>query len=131
MEKAYSKDGEYWEIDWDTFLDILMDRIGAEDEQGLIGAEYYEGDQVPVTTGELVDIDAVLDIIGETAWDVIGEYADDYPKFTDEEKAELKKLIVGFLDKKGRPDYFHVENAVKKTITAEDLISGGSLGGAQ
>jgi hypothetical protein len=121
MEKAYSKDGEYWELDRDTFLDVLMDSLGVENEQGLIGAEYFEGDKVPVTTEEAVDIDAVLYVISESAWEVMGEYAKDYPNLTGDEKAELKRMIVSFLDKKDHHGVFQVENVCKKTITAEDL----------
>jgi hypothetical protein len=120
MKKAYSKDEEYWEPDWDTFLDVLMDSLGVENEQGLLGAEYFEGDKVPVTTEELVDIDAVLYVISETAWDVMGEYAEDYPNLIRDEKAELKEMIVSFLDKKDH-GFFKVENVCKKTITAGDL----------
>jgi hypothetical protein len=121
MEKTYSADEWTWETDWDTFLDVLMDRVGVENEQGLIGAEYFEGDKVPVTTGDLVSIYFVIETINETAWDVMGEHAEDYPNLTNEEKAELKEIIVSFLDKKDPRGYFKVEDYVKKTITAEDL----------
>jgi hypothetical protein len=121
MKKAYSHNGEDWEYDWDTFLDVLMNHIGVGDTRGLIGAEYFEGDQVPVTTDQLVDIDAALDMINETAWEIMGEHGEDYPNLSDKDKAELKGIIVSFLDKKDPRGYFKVEDYVKKTITAEDL----------
>jgi hypothetical protein len=122
MKKAYSVDGEeYWVTDRKTLLDLLTGKLHAENERDLIGAEYFEGDQVPVTTGELFDVDSVIDIIHENAWEIMGEYAEDYPDLTDGEQAELKGMIVAFFDKKDPRGYFKVENAVKKTVTAEDL----------
>jgi transcriptional regulator with XRE-family HTH domain len=121
LKKAYSLDGEYWVTDWGELLDLLMGKLRSKNIQDLIGAEYFEGDQVLVTTGELVDVDAIIDIINETAWEIMGEHGEDYPNLTEEEKAELKELIVSFLDKKDPHGCFKVKNVVKKTITAEDL----------
>jgi transcriptional regulator with XRE-family HTH domain len=121
LKKAYSVNEEYWETDRATLLDLLMGELHAEKRQDLIGAEYFEGDQVPVTTDELVDIGLVLDVIGDTAFEFLGEYGEDYPRLTDKDKAELKGMIVAFLDKKDGRGVFNVENVVKKIITAEDL----------
>jgi hypothetical protein len=121
MGKAYSYDEEYWELDWDTFLDVLADRKNAADRRDLIGVKYFEGDSIPITTGEVVDIDRLLNGINEDAWEKMGEYAEDYPDLTGEEKAEFKELIVSFLDKKDRRNIFTIENSRMKTITAEDL----------
>jgi hypothetical protein len=98
-----------------------MDHIGVGDTRGLIGAEYFEGDQVPVTTDGLVSIDMVIEVIHDNAREIMGEYAEDYPNLTNEEEAELKGIIVSFLDKKDPRGYFKVENVVTKTITAEDM----------
>jgi hypothetical protein len=121
MGKAYSLDEENWELDWDTFLDVLADREEAEDRRDLIGVEYFEGDSIPITTGEVVDIDRILDGINKDAYEKMGECAEDYPDLTDKEKAKFKELIVSFLDKKDRRNIFNIENSRKKTITAEDL----------
>jgi hypothetical protein len=120
MEKAYSTNEDYW-TNRETVLDFLMAKLHTESKQGLIGAEYFEGDQVPVPTGELVDVDAIIDIINETAWEIMGEHGEDYPSLTKEEKAELKEVIAAFLDKKDASRFFKVKDVVKKTITAEDL----------
>jgi hypothetical protein len=121
LEKAYSGNEEDWETEWGVFLDVLMNELEVSEEKDLIGTEYFECDQVPVTTDKLVDIDAVLDVISETAFEVMGEYGDDYPRLKDMDKAELKEMIVTFLDKKDGRGIFNVKNVVKKTITAEDL----------
>jgi hypothetical protein len=121
MKKAYSHNEEDWEEDWGMFLDDFKNNLGIENDQDLIGEEYFECDQVPVETGEMVDIDAILDIIQETAWDVMGEYGEDYPDLTSHEKIELKGMIIDFLDKKDGRGVFNVKNLCKKTITAEDV----------
>jgi hypothetical protein len=128
MKKAYSVDKEYWTTNWEALLEQLADKLQAENKQGLIGAEYFEGGQVPITTDQLVDIDSALNMINEAAWEIMGEYGEDYPNLDEEEKAELKELIVAFLDKKDPHGFFHVENVVKKTITTEDLEDAPSEG---
>jgi hypothetical protein len=119
MDKAYSTDEECWEIDFDIFLDRLLSQ--EKDRRDLIGSKYFEGDQIPISTGELFDIGMVLDAINENAYDEIGEWAEDYPDLTDEERQEFKKLIVSFLDNKHKHGFFRVINICKKIITAEDL----------
>jgi hypothetical protein len=121
MEKAYSANEDYWVTDKEMLLDLLMGKLNAENKQGLIGAEYFEGDHVPVTTDKLVSIDMVIEVIHDNAREIMGEYAEDYPNLTNGDEAELKGMIVSFLDKKDASRFFKVKNVVKKTITAEDL----------
>jgi hypothetical protein len=48
------------------------------------------------------------------------------PRLTEKDEAELKGMIAAFLDKKDGRQIYHVENVVKKTITAEDFITNNS-----
>jgi hypothetical protein len=121
MEKAYSVNEEYWVTDRATLLDLLMGKFHVKTEQGLIGAAYFEGDHVPVTTVELVDVDTILYFIGDNAYDIMGEHAEDYPNLDEEEKKEFKELIASFLDKKDPHGFFKIKNVVKKTITAIEI----------
>jgi transcriptional regulator with XRE-family HTH domain len=121
LKKAYSLDGEYWVIDWGELLDLLMGKLRSKNIQDLIGAEYFEGDQVPVNTSEMVDVDPLIDSINENAMDEVGEYAEDYPNLTKDDREELNDLIVSFLDKKHPVRFFNVIEFCNKKITLEDL----------
>jgi hypothetical protein len=121
MEKVYSCNEEDWEDDWGVFLDDFKDNLGIENDQDLIGEEYFEGDQALEDTGKLVNVKEILFIIGEKAVEDMGEWGEDYPRLTEKDEAELKGMIAAFLDKKDGRKVFNVENVVKKTITAEDL----------
>jgi hypothetical protein len=126
MDKVYSYNEEDWEDDWGVFLDDFKDELGIENDQDLIGEEYFEGDQALEDTGKLVNIKEIVFIIGETAVEEMGEWGEDYPRLTEKDEAELKGMIAAFLDKKDGRQIRHVENIVKKTITAEDFITYNS-----
>jgi hypothetical protein len=124
MEKVFSINEENWETDFRVFIEMLKNELGTKNAADLAGIEYYEGDKVTVPTEELVDIDAITDIISVTAYEVAGECGNNYPKLSKEEKAELKELIVSFLDKKDAREYIRAENVCIKKIRMEDMEWG-------
>jgi hypothetical protein len=121
MNSVFSVNGEDWVDDFSVVVDRLMGRHKTEDKKSLIGKEYFEGDKKPAPTRELFDIDTIIDVINENAYEAMGEYAEDYPNLSPEERGEFMDLIVGFLDKKDPCGFFHVENIRKKTITEKDV----------
>jgi hypothetical protein len=125
QRKAYAlnDDGfpEDWEEDWGEFLGQLMEYYETEDEEKLIGKEYFEGEFVPVPMRNLVHIKAIIGALNEEAWDSAGEYAGDWPNLSAEDEAELQDVIAEFLAKKHVPTFCDIKNIQKKTITAEDL----------
>jgi hypothetical protein len=112
---------EDWAEDWGDLLDRLMGERAIEKEQDLIGEEYFEGDAIPVPLRRLIPIDTIIDVMNEEAWDVAGEYAEDWPDLTSEDKMKLEDLIVRFLSKKHAKEFYDVKNIVKKTITKDDI----------
>jgi hypothetical protein len=120
-EKAYSLNEEEWVEEWGELLDMLMQKKETENEQDLIGEEYFEGEIDPLPMRRLVPIDEIIEAVNERAWDVCGEYAENWPELTGEGKKELENLIAGFLEKKA-PRYFcNYINVRRKTITADDI----------
>jgi hypothetical protein len=115
-------DGENWDDDLLVIIDRLMRRNNTGDKKSLIGKEYFEGDKETVSTRELFDIGVIIDVINDNAYETMGEYAEDYPDLSPEERDEFMDLIVGFLDKKDPCDFFHVVNIRKKTIEEKDLV---------
>jgi hypothetical protein len=120
MNKVFSLDEEYWTDDFSEIIDGFLDRHGG-DEKEIIGLKYYEGKKIPVSTKDLISVGAIIDAINENAFEVMGEWAEDYPILDEQEKNELKDLIVEFLDKKDPCAIFRVENICEKKITEKDL----------
>jgi hypothetical protein len=120
-EKVFSLNGEDWVEDWSTLIYRLTDEHETENETNLIGKTYYEGDKVPISMKKLVNINSLIDTMNETAWNIAGEYADDWPGLNDEQKQELEQMIADYLTKANVREFFDVENVKEKTITAEDL----------
>jgi hypothetical protein len=119
--KTYSTDRESWTTDMDRILDQLMCSTGEENKENLIGMEYFEGDAVFCTARQMVDIECIIDMISDAAYEVGGEWADGWPDITDKGKNELENLIVEFLEKKSPCTFYHIENVQSKTITEDDI----------
>jgi hypothetical protein len=125
QEKVWTANNDclsaYWVEDWGDLIDCLMSERKIENEQDLIGEEYFEGDVVPIPLRTLIPITTIIDVLNEKALEIAGEYADDWPKLTPEDMKELEDLIVSFLEKKHVRKFYDIENIVKKTITKEDI----------
>jgi hypothetical protein len=122
MSKVFSMNEDIWEENFSMMLDRLADRHGG-DRRPLVGLKYFEGDKILVPTGELFCVDVIICAINEQVYEVMGEWGEDYPTLDEQERGELKDLIVGFLDKKDPHGFFHVKNVCKKEITEKDLES--------
>jgi hypothetical protein len=120
MEKTYSVDRPNWFSNWDTFLDFMVQRKSCA-WGDLVGEKYFEGEKVLIQTKDVVDVEAVVGVIHALAFEVMGEWGEDYPNFTEEEAVEFQGIIVAFLDRVDGRKVFNIESVVEKTITAEDL----------
>jgi hypothetical protein len=127
MNKVFSLNEDYWTDDFSLITDSLIDRHDG-DRNSIIGQKYYEGDKIPISTKELIDVDVIIDTINESVFEIISEWGEDYPMLDEQEKEELLNLLVGFLDKKHPHGFFHVQNICKKKITEKDLESGTLTG---
>jgi hypothetical protein len=127
-EKAYSVDGDVWTKEWETLTDLLMAHLKME-SKSLVGLNYFEGDVVNWNVRQLVHarMDSIIDGLEEEAYEEGGEWADDWPDLSGEEKDELEDLIAGFLEKKSPCSFYHVQNVIEKIMT-EDAVGGGNHG---
>jgi hypothetical protein len=119
-DKAYSVDGEKF-FEREELIDWLMGKHHIKNRQELVGLEYHEGDKTYADVRSLIDIDSIINIMSENAWEIGGEWAEDWPDLSEEEKSELENLIVDFLKKKSPVNFFRVENIVRKIMTADDI----------
>lgn len=78
---CWSADGEYFE-DYDTAAEIARDN-GAETIFAGFKVSHKAGDFIP----------RMVDRIGESAWDDIGEYIDNWPRVTQKQDDELQSQV--------------------------------------
>ncbi|WP_431207476.1 hypothetical protein [Burkholderia cepacia] len=114
VRTVWSRNNE--DFTWDE-LDELLD---THDDLA-VGDVVFIGEVAPIQTKHLCDADDVIDLIGERAYDEVGEYADNYPDVTPEARAELDALLAGWIEKHAKPTFYSVINVRRHIITAEDM----------
>lgn len=109
-----SKDNEFFSCD---ALDELLDM---HDELA-VGDVVFYGDVEPIPIVRLCDANDVIDMIGDRAYDEVGEAADGYPDIAPGAKAELETLLSGWIEKHAKPTFYSVVNVSEYVITAADV----------
>lgn len=111
---TWSRDNEYFSCD---ALDELLDM---HDDLAVDDVVFF-GDVAPIPVKHLCDADGVIEMIGERAYDQVGEFADGYPDVTPEAKAELEALLADWIEKHAKPTFYSVINVREHIITAADM----------
>ncbi|KVF49547.1 MULTISPECIES: hypothetical protein [Burkholderia cepacia complex] len=111
---VWSRNNE--DFTWDE-LDELLD---THDDLA-VGDVVFIGEVAPIQTKHLCDADDVIEMIGERAYDEVGEYADGYPDVMPEARAELDALLAGWIEKHAKPTFYSVVNVRQYVITAADM----------
>ncbi|MDN7441162.1 hypothetical protein QZM64_18555 [Burkholderia cepacia] len=104
----------------DFTCDELAELLDMNDDLA-VGDVVFIGEAAPINPKHLCDADDVIDMIGERAYDEVGEYADCYPDVTPEARAELDALLAGWIEKHAKPTFYSVINVREHIITAEDM----------
>lgn len=111
--KCYSTNNE--DYNYTEFGDLLD---GNDME---VGDTIYIGEAVHPDVSDLVNIDFLLEDIGQHAYDLVGEHADDYPNVSKEEINALKSTICDWLEKYAPPTFWTVKNVVEHVLTDDDF----------
>ncbi|HLO65302.1 MAG TPA: hypothetical protein VK165_20255 [Azonexus sp.] len=110
-----------WSADGELFLfNSLRDLLDCKPELQA-GDVVHVGEASYPETHQLIDADDVLCQMSDRAWDIAGEFAEDYPNVSKEAEAELDQLLKAWVEKHCPPEFFQVNNAKKYTLTAADL----------
>lgn len=104
----------------DFTCDELDDLLDTHDDLA-VGDVVFIGEAAPIQTKRLCDADDVIEMIGERAYDEVGEYADGYPDVMPEARAELDALLAGWIEKHAKPTFYSVVNVRQYVITAADM----------
>ncbi|WAS56238.1 hypothetical protein MK974_24370 [Burkholderia ambifaria] len=114
VRTTWSRDNEYFSCD---ALEELLDMY----DDLAVGDVVFYGDVAPIPIKRPCDADDVIDMIGERAYDEVGEAADGYPDIAPEAKAELEALVTGWIEKHAKPTFYSVINVREHIITAVDM----------
>ena len=102
--------------------DSLEDAIEAygDTDELVVGRTFYYAEVVERHTS-WVDADDIIELIGERAYDVGGEHADDFPNVPEQAKRDLAEFLEGWQATHCVPNFWSVRNEKEYTLTAADL----------
>lgn len=115
-----------WSIDEDDWtyghecIEDLFDQLESDDELNEDITVFYGERKTPSTN--FVGVSDIVDLMGERAYDVGGEFAYDYPDVTPKcpEWKELEDFLTQW-QAKFQPSFYTAVNVNKHVITQEDI----------
>lgn len=125
MSYCYSYDGEIYRGDFDSPLAAAAEVFEGEPDRETV----HVGESVHAPTTDYVSADWIIDDITNRAYEECGEVAEDWLHALSrdkEAKAELAKLVAGFIDKHERPTFWKVQNC--RQVTRDEVMAAGLLG---
>lgn len=96
----------------------LMDSHGYEMSPG---HTVWRGIAERPPISSLIDVEGVIENIGERAYEICGEYAEDYPDVSAEHQAKLKALLEAWLAECPAPTFYTVKDAQAYILRPEDF----------
>ncbi|MYM81138.1 hypothetical protein GTP44_04085 [Duganella sp. FT50W] len=111
---------ECWSVDEENFnARSLGDLIDSHELE--VGAVVFRAEAIHPEPKELIDAEDIIETMGERAYDIAGEYGEDYPNVSDEALQELSDFLVAWVSKHAAPTFYTVNNVQRYTITVDDL----------
>jgi hypothetical protein len=119
---------ECWSANNEEFNCESLDELLDSDDQLKAGDNVYVGEAVMPSHRQLCSADDVIEAIGERAYDIVGEAADDFPDATPEARAELDALLGAWMQKHCTINFYQVKNVRPYVLTIDDVPpeSGGA-----
>ena len=112
---------ETWSADEELFNCDSLGELLDENDDLEVGASVWKGEKFPINTAGYVDADDVIEMLGERAYDDVGEFAEDWPDVPDEARQELDLLLSEWISKHCIATFYRVRNVVEYKLTAEDF----------
>lgn len=112
---------ECWSANNEDFnYEELSDLLDSNDDLKP-GDTVYRAEAHPPKLKSLVDADWVIEQIGEMAYEIGGEYADDYPDVSKEQAAKLQALLEQWLSECPAPTFWQVRGSEPYVLTEGDF----------
>lgn len=121
-EKISEIVNECWSQDGSDFsYQTLGDLIDCCRDELEVGSVVYVGTAVAPDVSNFIDVDSLIERMGEAAYDEHHEHSLEWPQPSKEAKRELEDFLVQWANKHCPPTFYGVENERPYAITAEDL----------
>jgi hypothetical protein len=118
--KAMPAAEECWSVDEENYNARTLDEL-IDNHELAAGAVVFRGEASHPAAKELIDVEVILETMGERAYDIAGEYGEDYPNVSDEAVQELSDFLVTWVSKHAAPTFYTVNNVQPYTITDADI----------
>lgn len=115
-----------WSIDCENFNELefgnLIDdlRCNYQDSE-IIGMTVYKAEAHRANGTDLIDVDDIMIMLNERAYDNYGECSEDWPGPLPAAAKKLEKYIKNWIKKEAPCNFWRVANVEKYVITEEDL----------
>ena len=120
MQQTTHQPEKCWSRDEENFsYQSLEDLLDTHDELKP-GDTVWVADAVRPDMNRLIDADDVTQTMGERAYDIAGEHAEDYPDVSKEAEDELNALLAGWISKNCAPTFWGVENVRAYVLSDDD-----------
>jgi hypothetical protein len=117
MMLVYSNDEEIF-----MPLPELCDNVAWDTDDVLdVGSTVYVGTAKYPSRNRIIDTDDIITIMGERAYDIGGDYAEDFPDISRESIVELNALLDAWFSKNCTVNFYEITNVVKRELTKEDF----------
>jgi len=112
---------ECWSVDEENYTCDSLAELIAENEGLAIGDTVFVAEARHPKISELCNAHEIIDRMGESAYDIAGEWGEDYPNVTKEAEAELGALLETWVNKHCPPTFFTVEKSRPYVLTEDDV----------
>lgn len=118
---------ECWSVDQEDFNARSLAELIENNIELHAGQIVYVGTAISPTADQLCDADDLIEMMGDRAHDIGGEYADDYPDVSQEAKTELNALLASWVTRHCPPSFYTV-GGIKQYKLLESDLSGNQAG---
>lgn len=112
---------EIWSVNDEGFYYDDISELLSDNEELSEGDTVYVARKEEVNPVEFIDEDAIIEMIGDIAYDNFGEAAEDYPEVTKEARTELSEILGKWIEKHCKPRFCKVVDSRPYILTKEDL----------
>ncbi|PTT89986.1 hypothetical protein DBR45_56895 [Pseudomonas sp. HMWF031] len=112
---------ETWSADNEMFNCDSLNELLNENDELAVGYTVWKGEKFPVNITGYVDAGDVIEMLGERAYDDVGEVAEDWPDVSADARQELDAVLAAWVSKHCNATFYRVRNVVEYTLTTEDL----------
>lgn len=114
---CYSANEE--EFRYDSLGDLIDEMSG--DPEGIVGRTYYRGIATKHAASYYFNVERLLEDMAESAYDVAGEFSEDFTDLSDEKQEELRKLVSAWVDANMPVTFWSVSKTETLVVTQEDI----------